>query len=478
MSKNGKLVNPDDDNRPANIQAEQIILGAMLVEPAAVVDALAILNGDDFSLDSHRRIYEAMRYLAGREEVVQLITVSNELRRRKELDSVGGLPYLYQVSEGLPRKLAIDSYVRIVRDKARLRDLQTLGDRILTEASDASIEASDLLEWANTQLRDLADNFEDQGGLTIVREILGPATESTALAETLQVRDGIPFGIAKLDELTGGAQKSELIIVAARPSMGKTSFLCCTAAHQAIALARHVAVFTAEQKSLAILRRILSGRARIDYQDIRNGTLRAYDRTLLDEHQSILRAAPLFLDERPKPTVTRIRTAAMRLQRELAREGRTLDCILIDQLSKISHADLDRRMPRHERVGEITGSLKALAQEFDIPIILLVQIGREGGKRADRPQLTDLKDSGNIEEDADVVLFPHRPEYYDRDDPSLAGKGEIIIAKQREGPTGVCECLYSGRIMRWEDETIQGPAATNRGIDFGQLRQQGKGYSI
>lgn len=443
---------------PAAIPAEKAILGALMTceGAASTWEHVQRISETDFSLDSHRRVYRSTLTVRAAGLNVDLITVNNDLRNRKEIESVGGSGYLAFLSEDIPRNFNIESYVRIVKEKSLLRQLMSTFYDGQVRVSDQSEEPGELLRGMIAHLSGLAEDA-DAGDIPHVSAVLPNielgSSAADALAEHLTVRDGIRFGFAELDEATGGAQKADLIIIAGRPSMGKTAMMTTVARHMAENEGASVAIFSMEQKKAAIVRRMLSAAARVDYQDIKSGVVRPHEQALLDERWHTLATSPLYIDDTPGLTVSRIRSKAQRLKRQLESQRRSLDVIFIDQLSKIKSEARHARLQKREQIGEITEALKALAQELDIPVILLVQIGREAIKRTDsRPGLGDLKDSGDIEEDADVVIFPHRTEYYDREDKTLEGKAELIIAKQREGPTKTCKVLYQGRIMRFEDE--------------------------
>lgn len=446
-----------EEGLPADIHMERTILGAIMIDPGAASDAIGQLSAEEFSLTSHQTIYKRILGIMAAGSPVDETLVRTELNRHREMDSIGGIGYLLGMTEGIPRGFNVASYVRVVKEKAILRAAYHLGATMTEQSQDQSEDPRELLQRHAERISELLEGAEDSS-LEHVSSCLAEQS-GAGLAESMADSDGIRYGFHELDEATGGAHRGDLIIIAARPSMGKTALACCILRHMAVVERKTVAFFTLEQKKGAITRRMISASSRVGYQDIRSGKVGSYEQRILDEHAALLAGSSLYLDDQRGLTVARIRSKALRHKRELARIGLTLDAIVIDQLSKIDDADVYQRgMQRNQVVGKMTSGLKRIAQELDIPVILLVQIGREGGKRADnRPQLTDLKESGNIEEDADVVLFPHRPEYYDKTDDSLRGKGELILAKQREGPTKTCEVAYNGAIMRWED--LSAPAA-------------------
>ncbi len=440
-----------NDSLPAAVHAETAILGAMLLnEPMAFTDATAKLVAEDFSLDSHKRIFRAV--VAAKEAYqskYDYIVVREILDQRKELDSIGGPAYLMFLTEGIPRHLNIESYVRIVKDKARLREMVYVGHDLYNEASDRSADPQELLERMIDRLRAAALDG-DAAELQSIGDFFQSQGAPEEMFNAMATVDGVNLGFAQLHELTGGPQKGELWVVAARPNMGKTAWACNTSRHVAVQEERVAAFFTLEQRRQAIIRRMLSSSARIDNKNIRENTLRSEDRRVLLEHRGMLMKAPLYLDDQPGLTVSRIKSRCYRLKHRVG-----LEIVFIDQLSKVSNKDVYQRgMPKHEWVGAQTNALKLMAQELEVPVVLFNQLKRPDGKGGAVPTLSDLKESGSIEEDADVVVLLHRPEYYDKSDKSLEGVGQMIVAKNREGATKSLDCLYQGRILRWEDDYV------------------------
>lgn len=442
---------PHLDAMPASPHMERTVLGACLFDPAAVTDALSSLEPSDFSLDSHQRIFRAILSLHTDGQHIDSSTVRERLAQRRELDSIGGLSYLLDLTLDPPRNFNVESYCRIVKEKSRLRSAITVIYNAYQSAGEHENDVQGFLDRIGADLGELA---EDHSGNDILQ--VGEYLQSHGAPETIFERmatpDGIKLGFGQWDELTGGAQRDELIIIAARPSMGKTAWMCTVSQHITVHEGKVAAVFSLEQRKNTIIRRMISSAARIDYQDIRKGNLRQQDRTLLLERRAMLCRAPLYIDDTPGLTVTRIRAKCLRLKR---RAG--LDIVFVDQLSHVSMADCRERDFRL-KVGEQTKMLKRLAQELCVPVVVFNQLKRGESKGDIVPRLSDLKESGNIEEDADVVTFLHRPEYYDKHDESLRGKGQMIVAKNREGATATLDCIYQGRILRWEDDYT--PAAS------------------
>ncbi len=452
MASLPRLVNPEDDNRPASLHAEQTILGAMLVDALAIVDATMLLKADDFSLDSHRRIYDVMLHLSEAGHAVDLVTVSEELRRRKELDSIGSRAYLAGLSENLPRKLSIESYVRIVRDKSLMRELMQVCDLGLMEASDQSLEAIEVLNAVEARLIDISQHALTGGfsGISdIVRDSFGSIDK---LYEQGREITGLATHYTDFDRMTSGLQNSELVIIAARPSMGKTAWAINIAQNAAVRDGKVVAVFSLEMSKESLLRRMLASEAMVNSRKIQTGFLPREDKGKLLAGLERLMESKLFVDDTPGITLAEMRAKARRLKQQ---EG-SLDLIVIDYLQLMTGsvgANAKKFENRTQEVSAVSRGLKALAKEMKVPVVALSQLSRGSEQRAGdkKPLLSDLRESGSIEQDADVVCFIHREEYYDRENEDLKGKAEIIIAKQRNGPTGSCQLAYLSDYTRFEN---------------------------
>lgn len=437
---------------PSNQHSEQTILGACLVEPVALVDASALLKPDDFALDSHRRIFAA--FLALGNGAVDIVTVADYLRKHKQLDSVGGLPYLASLSEGLPRKLSIESYVRIVHDAARRRDLykltESIGQGVLANEDEAAVLIAQTKQWLSA--------IEDETGtdkpMESVGDYLATHYEDEERVFDIDPREqGVPSGFAWQDEKTGGYVPGKLYIIAARPGMGKTAKLVNDVSNICLKTKSPVAMFTFEQSKDELLQRLLCGRATANLTDYIKGRSDAGDREAIRKAYRDYQEAPLYWDDSPGLTVSQIRAKCIRLDKELKPKGKKLGAIFIDQLSFLSWTDIFEKGQRTDQlIGTMTRNLKKLAKELHVPVILLCQLGRGSTKNKDsKPTLADLKESGSIEENADVVAFLHRAEYYDRSDDSLKGKGEYIIAKQKQGPVGSHILKYLATSCKWID---------------------------
>jgi replicative DNA helicase len=441
-----------EQDRPASVHAEMTILGGMLVEPVAIVDATMLLRADDFALDSHRRIYTAMLHLAELGHSVDIVTVAEELKRRKELDSIGGVPYLASLSEGLPRKLSIESYVRIVRDKSLMRQLMTVCDVGMIDAADQSQMALDVLNNVSARLVEISEHAVT-GGFSDISAIVRDSFGSIdALYEQGREVTGLATHYIEFDRMTSGLQESELIIIAARPSMGKTAWAINIAENAAVRGGKVVAVFSLEMSKASLLRRMLASQAMVNSKAIQTGMLMRDDRTKLIQGLERLMESKMFIDDTPGITLAEMRAKARRLRQQ---QG-SLDLIVIDYLQLMTGsagANQKGFENRTQEVSAISRGLKALAKEMKVPVVALSQLSRASEQRGGdkKPLLSDLRESGSIEQDADVVCFIHREEYYDRENEDLKGKAEIIIAKQRNGPTGSVHLAYLADYTRFEN---------------------------
>src|ERR1700761_5405140 len=440
-----------DHERPTSVHAEMTILGAMLVEPVAIIDATMLLKTDDFALDSHRKIYDVMLQLGEAGHAVDIVTVADALKKKKELDSVGGLPYLASLSEGLPRKLSIESYVRIVRDKSLMRQLLTVCDMGMIEASDQSRDAIDVLNQVSTRLTEISEHAVT-GGFSDITAIVKESFGSIdALYEQGREGTGLATHYTEFDRMTSGLQESELIIIAARPSMGKTAWAINIAENAAVRGGKVVAVFSLEMGKASLLRRMLASQALVNSKAIQTGMLMRDDRAKLINGLERLMESKIFIDDTPGITLAEMRAKARRLKQQ---QG-SLDLIVIDYLQLMTGSNSNTRgfENRTQEVSSISRGLKALAKEMQVPVVALSQLSRASEQRGGdkKPMLSDLRESGSIEQDADVVCFIHREEYYDRENEDLKGKAEIIIAKQRNGPTGSVHLAYLADYTRFEN---------------------------
>lgn len=432
---------------PSSVHVEVVILGAMLLDEVAIMDAADKLEATDFSLDSHQRVYRSIMDMTKAGRAIDYTTVREELSRRKELESIGGPAYLAFLTEGIPRNQNIESYVRIVKDKAILRRAAGIAHGMYVEACDGQEDGLHLVERVIATLHDLGD-VKGDGQLERVGTYLSQQGDPEESFTQMATTAGVRLGFSRLDHLTNGLQPKDLIIIGARPSMGKTAFACNIAWNVSVEQGKVVAFFALEQNKQTMIRRMLSSSAQVEYRSILRNTLGPHDKRLLLERRDALSAAPLYIEDASGVTCTRIRSMCMRLKNKIGR----LDLVLIDQLSHIPWSDVyEKGLQPPMLIGRQSKFLKRMAKELDVPVVVFNQLKRPDGKMDPKPRLSDLKESGSLEEDADVVGFLHRPEYYNKSDETLKGKGLMILAKNREGATDEVDCEYDGTIMRWTD---------------------------
>jgi replicative DNA helicase len=443
-----------DTGLPANLDAEKTILGAILLDNAAHSEAAEHITPDDFSLDSHRRIFLRMSELVDTGRTVDIVTLSHELSRYKEVEAVGGVAYLASLTEGLPRRPVIEDYIRIVKDKSLLRRLMGICSAAIAKAADQSQDAIGVLDETESQLLEASQSGLSQGLQTIDTIVRGSFGSIDNLYNHRGDITGLETGFTDFDRMTSGLQKGELIIIAARPSMGKTALAINIAQNAAIRRNAIVAIFSLEMSKESLLRRMLASQASVDQQKIQKGFFGRAEQEQLQGALSLLVESRIFIDDSAASTIAEMRAKARRLKQNAG----GLDLILIDYLQLMSAT-----MPgatkrgfenRVQEVSAISRGLKAMAKELQVPVIALSQLSRSNEKRDDkRPMLSDLRESGSIEQDADVVAFIHREAYYNRDEDQSAedkAKSEIIIAKQRNGPTGIVRMHWNSAFTRFD----------------------------
>jgi replicative DNA helicase len=441
------------DGLPASVHTERVILGSMLSDPVAVVDASAKLLADDFSLDSHRRIYGAMLELSELGHAIDFVTVADTLAQRKELEAVGGRAYVISLTEGLPRHLAIENYVQIVKDKSIMRQLMQVCELGLNRAAEQGESSLDVLGAVESRLMEISESAIKRGFSNIGNIVSESFGSIDQLYEQGREITGLETHYTEFDRMTSGLQKADLMIIAARPSMGKTAWAINIAQNSAVRDGKVVAVFSLEMSKESLLRRLLASEALVNSRKIQTGFLPKEDKQKLINALDRLMGSKMFIDDTPGITLTEMRAKVRRLKQQ---EGQ-LDLILIDylQLMTIASTGPGGRRPenRNQEVSQISRGLKALAKEMNVPVVALSQLSRGSEQRQGdkKPLLSDLRESGSIEQDADVVCFIHREEYYDRENEDIKGQAEIIIAKQRNGPTGSIKLAYLADYTRFEN---------------------------
>jgi replicative DNA helicase len=434
---------PENYGLPSSIQTEVTVLGAMILDAVAITDATAKLQAEDFSLDSHQRVYRAIVDLVAQGHAVDFIIVLNALAKKKELDAIGGQDYLAFLTEGIPRNPNIESYVRIVKDKSVLRQLMSVCNDGMIAASDQSEDASDVLANIETRLAEVAQRALT-GGFVTPGEIM---EEQSSIDEFLAGGNKlgtIATGYA-IDRWTNNFKPDQLIIIAARPSMGKTAWALNIAANSAIRFRKHVGIFTLEMSKEAILRRMIQSEARVPKHRFVSGLNSDEKRKAIQALESLMDSG-LHIDEKAFTTMQEIRAKARRLK-----QRDELDVLIIDYLGLIEPPA--RSENRTQEVSAMSRGLKGLAKELGIPVIALAQLNRKCEERSDkRPMLSDLRDSGSIEQDADIVAFIYREEVYEPEKSEVRGMAEILLAKHRDGRIGRLKMVYGGDTTRFEDE--------------------------
>ncbi|MGB9604394.1 MAG: replicative DNA helicase [Bryobacteraceae bacterium] len=441
---------------PANTDAERLVLGCILLDDSVFPQVAGALSGEDFHLEAHRRIFLRMSELYERGERIDRITVAHELQRHGQLESCGGLSYLVSLDEGLPQGVNLESYIRIVRDKAALRRLIFAAQKVIDRCLLGEEDPDQILASAEEALLKLGESRVNTGLLT-PREILeGYRGGINAFLDPNQRIKGLSTGFLKFDELTGGLHPGELIILAARPAMGKTALALNIAQHVAMGRQpRPVAVFSLEMSKESLLTRLLCATARVNSLKFRAGYLNAEERRRLSMAAAQLVEAPLFLDDTAGINLMDMHAKLRRLKAE---QGLAL--VIVDYLQLMSGRG--RFENRVQEISALSRGLKMMAKDLDVPMLVLSQLNRAPDLRDGdhRPQLSDLRESGSIEQDADVVAFIFREEVYKPDRADLRGRAELIIAKQRNGPTAKIPLVFLKELTKFEnpvsdlDETI------------------------
>ena len=433
---------------PHNLEAEKCVLGAILINNHAFNQAAEVIDAQDFFRDAHRRIFEKMVGLSDRSEPVDLVTLKDELGRSGELDEVGGPAYIAALTDGVPRSANVEYYARIVKEKSTLRRLIQSATDILTQAYEGEDEPDELLDSAERSIFQIAQHRLRKGFVPL-SELVGTSYQ---LIERLQAHKGLVTGVGSgfvdLDEMTSGFQKQDLVIIAARPSMGKTSFVLNVALNAAVETGKTVGIFSLEMSSEQLFIRMLTSEARIDAHRFRGGFLGDADYERLASASARLHDARVFIDDSPGLGLLEMRAKSRRLKLEHG-----LDMLVVDYLQLMQGRGKFEN--RQQELASISRSMKILAKELDVPILALSQLSRAPEGRTDhRPQLSDLRESGALEQDADVVLFIFREEMYAQDAerrPEVEGVAEIIIGKQRNGPVGTARLAFLKQYTRFEN---------------------------
>jgi len=436
----------DPRERPANVDAERAVLGSILLKPDVCDDIALVVRAEDFSDESHQLLYRHLLDLHDSGKRIDATIVVERLKTQGDFERIGGAAALADVVQAVPHAAHATHYAAIVRDKALLRSMIDAGTDILRDAYDASDEPRQLLARAEEKIFSILERRSSAEAKPIQSVLEEVMVRMDARMKHEHTIGGVETGFTDLDQLCGGLHNSELVILAARPSMGKTAFAMNIAEHAAINLKQPVLFVSLEMAALELADRLLCSAAQVNGHRLRNGTISQEDRRRLVQKSSEIGAAPLFIDDTPSRTLTEIAAVARRLKRK---QG--LSMIVIDYLQLIEPDN--PRDPRQEQVARIARRLKGMSRELDIPVLCLAQLNRQAEvSRDNRPRLNHLRESGAIEQDADVVMFVHREEYYqtnDEDRERVRGQAEIIIAKQRNGPIGDVKLLWQHDFTRF-----------------------------
>lgn len=429
---------------PQSPEAEQSVLGAMLLDREAIISASEYITPEDFYKDDHKEIFEAIMDIFERGQPVDLITVAEQLKQRNTLEAVGGVPFLTDLSASVPTVANVAYYARIVREKSMLRKLIKVCGEITDKSFEAAEEVNDIVEFAERMIFDLSQKNITKGFVPFKDILISSFNRIERLYSSKGNLTGLPTGFADIDSKTSGLQKSDLILVAARPSMGKTAFALNIAQHVAMVAGAPVAIFSLEMSKEQLVNRMICAEANIDSHKLRTGSLDEDDWPKLAMTVNKLSRANIYIDDTPGITVAEMRSKCRRLKIE-----KGLELVMVDYLQLMQGSG--RSESRQQEISDISRALKGLAREIDCPVLALSQLSRAPEMRSDhRPMLSDLRESGAIEQDADVVMFIYRDEYY-HPDTEKKNIAEIIIAKQRNGPTGMAELVWMDKYTKFAD---------------------------
>jgi replicative DNA helicase len=429
---------------PNNQEAEIATLGALLLDSDSLGTVVQYLRPDDFYKTAHQRIFQGILKLFERNEAIDLITLTEELRNENLLDACGGAAYISRLTSAVPTSANIRYYAQIVQDCSIRRNLSRIASSIVSDSFDDTREVRLIIEEAERQIFEITDK-QHTGTFQPAKEIVSRTIEAIEkLYHTKDAYIGIPSGFSELDQLTSGFQNSEFIVIGARPSVGKTALALTMAANMAIHNKFPVGFFTLEMSSMALMQRMLASEARIRSNSLRSGFLKPSDFHKLTEAASKIYEAPLYIEDTPSLRLLDLRALARRMRHQF-----NVSIIFIDYLTLITSEN--RELARHEQIAEISRSLKALARELDIPVVALSQVRRE--TEGKQPNLADLRESGSIEQDADVVIFLHRERFSTDNQEEMPRNIEtdLIVAKQRNGPVGSLKIAFIPEYTKFEN---------------------------
>lgn len=429
---------------PQSLEAERGVLGGILIDNMAMDGALEALNPDDFYREAHRIIFSAMVNLQGAGEPVDELTTADALRKSGKLENVGGLAYLSELARGTPTSAHVRAYARIVHDRAVVRRMIQAATGIVEEGLRAEGDVREYVDRAEKAVFEVSDDKKRRGYLPIREVLVSAFHKLEAAANRGEAITGVPTGFSRLDHMLAGMQPSDLVIVAGRPSMGKTAFTLNVAATASLRQNTATIVFSLEMSADQLANRLLGAEARVDLSRLRNGRVMEQDWQALGHAAGKISEAPLFIDDSGIVNVFDVRTKCRRLKRE-----HNLGLVIIDYMQLMT--GVGRTESRAQEISDISRGLKAIARELGVPVVALSQLNRSLESRTDkRPMMSDLRESGAIEQDADVIMFLYRDDYYNKDS-AKKGTAEIIVAKQRNGPTGTVELAFLPHLTRFEN---------------------------
>jgi replicative DNA helicase len=473
LTPSGTPVNEIGKLPPQSVELEEAVLGAMLLEKEALSTVIDILSPDSFYKEQNGRVFNAIVTLFNRSEPVDILTVTQELKRTGELEIVGGSYYVSALTNRIASSANIEFHARIVAQKYLQRELIRIGTETIKTAFEDSTDVFDLLDKTTQNIFELLDNNVKKQHDKMSTLIAKAIEEIEAAANQKDGLLGVPSGFTALDRITGGWQKSDLLILAARPGMGKTAFVVTMAKNAAVEFNKPVAIFSLEMSSTQLVKRLISSETELSQDKILKGNLDNHEFVQLNERIKKLSVAPLFIDDTPALSIFELRAKARRLK-----ENQKIELIIIDYLQLMSGGP-DGKGNREQEISQISRGLKSLSKELEIPIIALSQLSRQvenrpGGSK--RPQLSDLRESGAIEQDADMVMFIYRPEYYglevDENNEPTKGRAEIIIAKNRHGALETVKLRFIGQYAKFADlDYNEGDGMTYQSSQGGGMEQ-------
>ena len=439
---------------PQAIDVEEAVLGALMLERDAYITVADIIDTPSFYKEEHQKIFDAIKKLSGKEKPVDLLMVTQELKDREQLDEIGGPGYITQLTRRVASAAHTEFHARIIAQKFIQRELIRVSSEIQTKSYDDTIDVDDLIDFSESSLFKVAEGNIKKETRPIKPVLIEAIQQIEKARNQKDGLSGVPSGFTGLDRITSGWQRTDLIIIAARPAMGKTAFVLSMARNIAVDHNRPVAIFSLEMSSIQLVNRLISAETELGAEKIKTGRLEEYEWQQLNQRIKALDNAPLFIDDTPALSIFELRAKCRRLKMQY-----DIQIIIVDYLQLMT-AGTDTRGSREQEVSMISRSLKAIAKELDVPIVALSQLNRSVESReGKRPQLSDLRESGAIEQDADIVTFIHRPEYFgmteDDSGNSLLGVAEIIIAKHRNGATADVHLRFKKELAKFSDMETQ-----------------------